>query len=354
MELENITLPLLDWYNKAKRNLPWRENQSVYHTWISEIMLQQTRVESVKDYYLRFIEKIPDIETLSKIDEDTLLKLWEGLGYYSRARNLQKAAKIIMEQHNGKFPDTYEEILKLPGIGNYTVGAILSIGYNKPYPAIDGNALRILSRLTECDLDIQENKTQKYFEELLTPIIPKQAGDFTQAFMDLGATICLPNTEPHCESCPLNKICQAHLNNTTSIYPIKNKKIERKIEKKIVLLFCYKNEILIHKRPNEGLLANLYEFFQINGEFTQKQIQDKLKQENINFKEIYSLGNYTHKFSHIEWHMKGYLIELKKKFNHEDYFWCSISDIESKYCIPSAFRPYKKHLLFEKQNKENA
>ena len=209
MELQNIKKPLLKWYEKAQRPLPWREDKSVYHTWISEIMLQQTRVEAVKDYYLRFLKEIPDIKTLSEIEEDKLLKLWEGLGYYSRARNLQKSAKIIMEQHSGIFPNTYEEIINLPGIGKYTAGAILSIGFDKPFAAIDGNVMRIVSRLIESDLDISEDKTKTYFEKLLTPIIPKEAGNFNQAFMDLGSSICLPKTEPHCKSCPLKKFCQA-------------------------------------------------------------------------------------------------------------------------------------------------
>lgn len=351
MELKEITTPLLNWYQKSKRSLPWREEKNIYHTWISEIMLQQTRVEAVKEYYLRFIKEIPDIKTLSEIEEDKLLKLWEGLGYYSRAKNLQKTAKIIMEQYNGIFPNTYEEIINLPGIGKYTAGAILSIRYDKPYPAIDGNVMRILARLTECEFDISENKTKEYFEELLLPIMPKKAGDFNQAFMDLGSSICLPNTEPLCKSCPLKKICKAYLNQTTSQYPIKKKKVKRKIENRIVLLFSFQNEILIHKRKSEGLLANLYEFYQKEGNYSLKEIENFLKIENIDYKEIYPIGEAKHIFSHIEWHMNGFFIELNKKITPEDYFWCPISSLEKEYCIPTAFRYYKKYLLFEKENK---
>ena len=351
MELKNITKPLLDWYQKAKRTLPWREEQSIYHTWISEIMLQQTRVEAVKEYYLRFLNEVPDIKTLSEIEDDKLMNLWEGRGYYSRAKNLKKAAQIIMEQYNGIFPNTYEEIIKLPGIGKYTAGAILSIGYNKPYPAIDGNVMRILSRIIECDLDISEEKTKTYFEELLTPIIPKQSGDFNQAFMDLGSSICLPNTEPLCNSCPLKKFCQSYKNNTTTLYPVKKKKQERKKENRTIILFCYKNEVLIHKRPNKGLLANLYEFYQEEGNYSLKEIKNLLNIQNIDYKEIYSIGKAKHIFSHIEWHMKGYFIELNKKITPNDFFWCSISSLEKEYCIPTAFHYYKKYLLFEKENK---
>ena len=203
---ENIlsALPgvLLPWYRENRRELPWRRDREPYHVWLSEIMLQQTRVEAVKGYYTRFLEALPTIEDLANCDDDTLHKLWEGLGYYSRVRNLKKAANQIMKRHGGRFPDTYEEVRALSGIGDYTAGAICSICFDYPTPAVDGNVLRVISRLTEDATPIDLPARKKEVSQLLAAVYPAEAGDFTQALMELGATLCGPNWKPRCQECP--------------------------------------------------------------------------------------------------------------------------------------------------------
>ena len=203
--MKKIVSPLLEWYSKNKRELPWRKDKDPYHVWISEIMLQQTRIEAVKEYYKRFMDKVPTIEDLSKIEEDELLKLWEGLGYYNRARNLKKAAVEIMEKYQGKFPSQYEEILTLPGIGEYTAGAISSICFQKKEVAVDGNVMRVYARVCKQDIDVTDSKVKKEVGEEIRKILPDTPGDFNEAIMELGETICLPNAIPKCMECPLSK-----------------------------------------------------------------------------------------------------------------------------------------------------
>ncbi|MFI3212403.1 MAG: A/G-specific adenine glycosylase, partial [Eubacteriales bacterium] len=235
--LHQMVDPLLKWYEKGHRELPWRTDPTPYHVWISEIMLQQTRVEAVKPYYHRFMEALPTIEALATVEEDKLLKLWEGLGYYNRARNLQKAAIQIVEQHQGNMPNHYQALLSLPGIGTYTAGAIASIAYGEAVPAVDGNVLRVISRLRMDGEDILQGKVKKRVEEELIEVIPKeQSGNFNQALMELGATVCIPNGVPKCDCCPWEKICLAHRENVISEYPVKTKKKARTIEKKTILL----------------------------------------------------------------------------------------------------------------------
>ena len=198
--LEKIVKPLLAWYDKGRRILPWRESPTPYHVWVSEIMLQQTRVEAVKPYYDRFMQELPDIEALAKVDEEKLLKLWEGLGYYNRARNLKKSAEKIVIDYEGQMPDSYEELVKLTGIGSYTAGAIASIAFGKPYPAVDGNVLRILARLRLDERDILDAGVKRAVETELLQVIPKdRPGDFNQALMELGAVVCVPNGMPKCD-----------------------------------------------------------------------------------------------------------------------------------------------------------
>ena len=236
-DYRKIIPDLLQWYDENKRSLPWREEKNPYYTWVSEIMLQQTRVEAVKEYFLRFIGALPEVRDLAYAPEEQLLKLWEGLGYYNRVRNLSVAAKTIVEEKGGNFPDTYEEILELKGVGSYTAGAIASIAFGEQVPAVDGNVLRVMKRLAGSYDDIQKAKTKKDMEEQLKPIIPKRAGDFNQAIMDLGAMICIPNGRPLCEECPLAKHCQAKKLGLQQELPVKTKKKGRKIVKKFNTTF---------------------------------------------------------------------------------------------------------------------
>ena len=237
-ELRNIVKPLVNWYRENKRDLPWRHNPNAYRVWVSEIMLQQTRVEAVKGYYDRFLKALPTVKDLAEAEEDKLLKLWEGLGYYNRVRNMQKAAQQIMVDHAGRFPDTYEEILQLKGIGNYTEGAISAFAYGIPKPAVDGNVLRVISRITGSYEDIMKQSVRKKIESALEQVIPTDAAsDFNQGLIELGAIVCVPNGGPKCEQCPVKEYCIAHAENLTAEIPVKKKAKARKIEERTVLIF---------------------------------------------------------------------------------------------------------------------
>ena len=322
---------LLPWYKESHRELPWRQDQEPYHVWLSEIMLQQTRVEAVKAYYARFLQKLPTIEDLAKADEETLHKLWEGLGYYSRVRNLHKAANQIMERHGGQFPTSYDDIRALAGIGDYTAGAIGSICFDLPTPAVDGNVLRVCMRLTADDSPIDRPQTKKALTEALAAIYPKESGDFTQALMELGATVCLPNGQPLCDRCPLNKICLAHKQGAELKYPIKSEKKPRKIEEMTVFLLHDGEEYALRKRPESGLLAGLWEFPHVAGKLTAEQVLSHLEAQGIEVLDIEKTAEKVHIFTHKEWHMTGYFLSCRKS---TPYTWGKISD----YALPTAFR----------------
>ena len=329
---------LLHWYQDNKRSLPWRQDKDPYHVWISEIMLQQTRIEAVIDYYDRFMKRLPTIEDLSKISEDELLKLWEGLGYYSRARNLKKAAIQIMENYQGQMPRTYAEILLLPGIGDYTAGAISSICFNLREVAIDGNVMRVYTRVLDKDLDVSDLKVKKEIGNEIKKILPEESGDFNQGIMELGETICIPNGIPKCDSCPLKEICLAHKNQHELEIPRKIMKKEKKEEKYTVLLLKYKDQFAIRKREN-GLLKNMWEFPNIEGHLTTNEIK-----ERISFCEDILPGiSYTHIFTHKKWIMNSYIISVKEK--DTSYHWYSLSEIKEKHALPSAFMPFYDSLI---------
>lgn len=252
---------LLHWYQFHARVLPWREDPSAYHVWVSEIMLQQTRVEAVRGYYMRFLDELPDVRALAQCPEDRLMKLWEGLGYYSRVRNLQKAARIVCEQYDGELPDSAEELRKLPGIGDYTAGAIASIAFRKPEPSVDGNLLRVLSRLTGSRDNILLPEVKRQMAAELREVMPgEQSGALNQALMDLGATVCVPNGEPHCEECPLMHMCTAFHDGTVAEIPVRSAKKERRSEEKLVFIVVCGEKLLLHRRDRKGLLAGLWEY----------------------------------------------------------------------------------------------
>ena len=273
--VENIypQLPgvLLPWYEENKRDLPWRQDRDPYHVWVSEIMLQQTRVEAVKGYYARFLQTLPTLADLANADDEQLHKLWEGLGYYSRVRNLKKAAQVVMQKYNGVFPRKYEDVLALPGIGEYTAGAVCSIAFNQPTPAVDGNVLRVAARLCDDATPIDNLAFKKTVQKELGKIYPERAGEFTQALMELGATVCGPNRKPVCESCPCNSICLAHKNGTADELPIKTPKKNRRIEEKTVFILSCDGEYALQKRPGKGLLAGLWQFPNVPGKLNVEQ-----------------------------------------------------------------------------------
>ena len=349
--LFQITEPLLKWYDANRRILPWREQVTPYRVWVSEIMLQQTRVEAVKPYYERFMETLPDIGALARAEEEVLLKLWEGLGYYNRVRNMQKAAVQIMEEYGGRMPDTVEELLRLKGIGSYTAGAIASIAYGRRAPAVDGNVLRVVSRLRRDERLISDPKVKTAVEKDLLLVMPKdRPGDFNQAMMEIGATVCIPNGAPRCEACPLGEICMAHRTKTEASYPKKAAKKPRTIEEKTVLVIQDENKTVIKKRPGKGLLAGMYEFPSMEGFRSAKEVGRFLAENGLKMIRIKPLEEAKHIFTHKEWHMKGYLVrvdELEPKLpekNKEHWLFIEPAETKSQYPIPSAFAAYTKYL----------
>lgn len=346
-----IVEPLLNWYDNHARILPWRDNPTPYRVWISEIMLQQTRVEAVKPFFERFLEALPTVESLSLVEEDKLLKLWEGLGYYNRARNLQKAAKQIMEEFEGVVPNNKKDLLTLSGIGSYTAGAISSIAYGQKEPAIDGNVLRVIARVEADYSDILSPKVKKELEEHMITIMPEdRAKDFNQALMELGATICIPNGTPKCNQCPWGEFCKGHLKNLTGELPKKTKKKPRVIEDKTILVIQDENKAAIQKRPNKGLLASMYEFPTLEGHQTQKQVLAYMEQLGFTSIRIKPLEKSKHIFTHKEWHMIGYAIRvdelalLKSKDRDDGILLVDTQETEDKYPIPTAFLAYTRFL----------
>lgn len=358
--LEQIVKPLLAWYDGHARILPWREDCRPYRVWVSEIMLQQTRVEAVKPYYDRFLQHLPDIVSLAAVEEEQLLKLWEGLGYYNRARNLKRSAVQIMVEYGGEMPGEYEQLLGLVGIGSYTAGAIASIAFHKAVPAVDGNVLRIISRLRMDGRDISDARVKKSIEVELQGVIPKdRPGDFNQALMELGAMVCIPNGTPKCEECPWKELCQARIQNCITEYPKKAPKKPRKIEHKTVLVLLDEHCVALRKRGEKGLLAGMYEFPMLEGHKSEEEVIAYLKRLGLSPLRIQKLDPAKHIFTHKEWHMIGYQVrvdELMKadttdkdgketqRRDRQDYIFIDPAETRSRYPIPSAFAAYADHM----------
>lgn len=338
---------VVEWYRTNKRQLPWRENVNAYRVWVSEIMLQQTRVEAVKPYYERFLNEFPTVQELAAADEDKLLKLWEGLGYYNRVKNMQKAAKQVMVDYHGEFPDTYEEIRSLTGIGNYTAGAISAFAYGIPEPAVDGNVLRVISRILSNDEDIMKASVRTKVEDSIREVIPAgAAGDFNQGLIELGALICVPNGMPKCEECPVKEWCLAREENRVMELPVKTKAKARKIEKRTVFIVKDGEKVLIRKRPSKGLLSGLYELPNELGHLEEEEVIAYCKKNNLSPLRLKKLGSGKHIFSHVEWHMEGYAIQLDELEENrtEEMLFAEPKEIEKEYPIPSAFEYYMQFL----------
>lgn len=329
---------LIPWYEKNKRDLPWRKDRDPYHIWISEIMLQQTRVEAVKAYYTRFLEVLPTVEALANVDDDLLNKLWEGLGYYSRVRNMKKAAQQIVALHDGVFPGEYEKILDLPGIGAYTAGAICSIAYNLPIPAVDGNVLRVVSRLTNDATPIDLPGYKKWVTERLARIYPKQAGDFTQALMELGATVCGPNRKPDCSICPCKGFCLGYRMGTADKLPVKLPKRAKRVEEITVFILSCGGMYALEKRPAKGLLAGLWQFPNTTGCLSSQEALAYLSDRGMHPSELRLQLDRKHIFTHIQWDMRGYYIELSQP--DPTYHWFTAEQVESQTALPTAFRQF--------------
>lgn len=349
--IEPLTEPLLAWYGAHARVLPWREQPTPYRVWVSEIMLQQTRVEAVRPYFERFMAALPDVRALAACEEGRLLKLWEGLGYYNRVRNMQLAAKKIVELYGGELPADYDALLGLNGIGSYTAGAIASIAYGIPVPAVDGNVLRILMRVSEDGSDISKQSVKNSVEELLRPVMPKdRAGMFTQALMELGATVCVPNGAPKCGVCPWQPYCLANRHGSWRDFPVKGKQKPRRIEEKTVLLIRDGTRVLLHRRPAKGLLAGMYEFPNREGRLTMEEAVAYAADMGLTPVKIEPLERAKHIFSHVEWHMHGYMIRVAQLDEAEtpaaggEYLFAEAADSEERYAIPAAFAEYTKYM----------
>lgn len=335
---------LVEWYRERKRDLPWRHHVNAYRVWVSEIMLQQTRVEAVKPFFERFMTELPTVKDLAEAPEDKLLKLWEGLGYYNRVRNMQKAAQKVEEEYAGKFPEDYEEIKALPGIGNYTAGAISSFAYGIPKPAVDGNVLRVVSRLLASDEDIMKASVRTKIENAIEPVIPKDAAsDFNQGLIELGAIVCVPNGEAKCEICPLAEICEAKRLGIQNELPVKKKAKARRIEERTVLIFKDGDHVAIRKRPDKGLLAGMYEFPNLDGKFTMDEVTAYSKSIGLAPIRVKKLRNAKHIFSHIEWHMTAYevIVDELEKNCKEEMIFAHPEEIQREYSMPSAFSAWK-------------
>ncbi len=335
--LSQLPVPLLSWYRDNARDLPWRRDPDPYRVWISEIMLQQTRVAAVLGYYARFMDAFPTVEVLARAPEDQLMKLWQGLGYYSRARNLQKAARQIMDQHGGDFPSDYGEIRALAGVGDYTAGAIASIAFGRPVPAVDGNLLRVAARIMGDDTDITTARGKRHFTKALADIIPlEEPGRFNQAMMDLGALICLPNGKPLCEKCPAAGFCTAHKTGRTGELPVRPAKKPRRQEERVVFLLFRNGRVALRRRPDRGLLAGLWEYPNEIAPADDFWAKNGLQIAGSTFG-----GTGVHIFTHVEWHMTARVADVSSEDLPAGWVWAGRTDWAETHAIPSAFSPFR-------------
>lgn len=313
---------LLEWYGRRKRDLPWRKNRTPYTVLVSEFMLQQTRVEAVKERYLAFLDRFPTAESLASASEDEVLKAWEGLGYYTRARNLHAAAKKIAEDG---FPQTFAGVRALPGVGDYTAGAIASTALGLPEPAVDGNVLRILSRLCADPSCTDLPQTKRAYAGLLRDVYPKETADFCEALMELGAIVCLPNGSPLCGECPWKDICRAHLCGQEDAFPVRKEKRERKIVPLTVYVLRFGGRYALRKR-GKGLLSGLWEF-------------PSFEKETSDFGTVREEKRAKHVFTHVEWHMTGKLVAAREMFSA--FTWATAEETKERYALPSAFKAFR-------------
>lgn len=342
--LKAMEKPLLAWYGRRARSLPWRDDPKPYPVWISEIMLQQTRVEAVKPYFERFMKAFPTPKDLAEAEDDYLMKMWEGLGYYNRARNLKAAARLVMENHGGSLPASYEELISLPGIGSYTAGAISSIAFNLPLPAVDGNVLRVISRVLGDREDIKKASVKAGMEQELKAVMPADdASRYNQGLIEIGALVCIPGGEPKCGECPLESLCLTKKNRWWKEIPYKSPARARKIQDRTVFIIEYQDKVALRKRPMEGLLAALYELPNVEGSLCEEEVTEALGLSKEEVKAVSPLPKAKHVFSHVEWHMTGYRVVLGREGERGDsrrWLMVSKKELASTYALPNAFQAY--------------
>ncbi len=336
--LQAMVEPLLAWYDLHKRTLPWRGTTDPYRVWVSEIMLQQTRVAAVIPYYEQWMAALPTVADLAAVDEDDLMKLWQGLGYYSRARNLQKAAKLIMEQYGGQFPRSREALLALPGVGEYTAGAVASIAFGEAVPAVDGNVLRVASRVANVAENILDTRVKKKFQRWMDAAVPaERPGAYNQALMDLGATVCLPNGEPLCGDCPLAPLCEARRLGVQDQLPVRAKKAPRRVEELTVYLLLRGDEAALRRREDSGLLAGLWEFPHVPGALSEDRAAEPLASWGLRSVDWKKVLEARHIFTHVEWHMTGYVVQVEG--DGPGLTWADRDKLET-LAVPSAFAKF--------------
>ena len=331
-EFQRILAPLLSWYRANKRRLPWRENPTPYRVWVSEIMLQQTRVEAVKEYYRRFLEALPNVEALAECEEEKLLKLWEGLGYYSRVRNMQKAAKLLVTTYGGEFPRDPRELRSLPGIGSYTAGAIASIAFGLPVAAVDGNVFRVASRLEENGSVISDPAYRRYLEESLSAAYPesgKDCADFTQSLFELGALICKPN--PDCGACPLTGLCRAYQSGTQRVFPVLPEKKAKRVEDVFVFLLQTPSGFCIRRRES-GVLKGMNEF-PSHVSFGESPESVLAGWGITEFEEV-RRKEYTHIFTHIRWNITC----IWARTDSAPFDTYGLDELAESVSLPTAFK----------------
>lgn len=335
---------MIYWYEENKRDLPWRDTGDPYDVWLSEIMLQQTRIEAVKNRFIIFKHELPDIASLAVCDDDRLMRLWEGMGYYSRARNLKKCAQVLRAQYDSKLPADYRTLQELPGIGPYTAGAIASIAFHLPVPAVDGNVLRVITRRFAIRDDIRKPQTKKLVEDLLLNALKNHisASSFNQGLMEIGEIICIPNGAPHCTLCPFQKTCQTHLYHLYDEIPYRSPLKKRKIMERTLLIIRDGDRFLLRKRPDTGLLAGLYEFIGIDQKLSKQEANAACQKMGFTALKIKQLPDSRHIFTHLEWHMSAYEIQIAEidRFPDQDSYIIATKKELSQKAIPSAFKTY--------------
>lgn len=336
---DNLPALLLPWFAENARDLPWRADREPYHVWLSEVMLQQTRVEAVRGYYARFLAALPDIPALAAAEPETLNKLWEGLGYYSRVRALQRAAQEIMERYGGVFPRDYAAVRALPGVGDYTAGAICSICFDAPTPAVDGNVLRVAARLTADTRCVDEEKTKRAVREALRAVYPAgRCGDFTQALMELGATICVPNGAPACAACPLAGVCQSAGGGWKAL-PVRRAKKARRREALTVFILRCGEKTALRRRPDSGLLAGLWEFPNVPGHLDAAAAVAQAEAWGVRPLDIERELRRSHIFTHVEWDMRCFYLRCAAA--PAGFVWAARAELDGEYALPTAFRMFR-------------
>ncbi len=340
-QLTGLSDPLVKWYRAHERTFPWRTDPSPYRVWVSEIMLQQTRIEAALPYFERFMQALPTVQSLAEAPEDVLMKLWEGLGYYSRVRNLQKAAQQVMNDYGGTIPDTYEELLTLAGVGEYTAGAIASIAFGKRVAAVDGNVLRVMARLLDEDADVMQPAVRKRLSTIVGELVPTDdPGGFNEGLMELGETVCLPNTMPRCESCPIRDFCAVGGTERAAQLPTRKQPKPRRVEKRTVQIVIADGCVLLRRRDRKGLLSGMWEIPNVLAEEGCESLPTEWNATVLR-KELSVSGK--HIFSHIEWRLSGEVFFVRPFDPPQGYVWVGENQLE-QYALPTAFRLFAQQL----------